>query len=79
MTVKRLFLVSNFRITTIVLHLALTLYLAAFQLDASEVIESWYSEVSKYEYGSEPQTTGAGHFTQVVWKDSQNLGVGKAR
>jgi len=43
----------------------------------SEVVDQWYSEVSKYNYSTEHQGD-AGHFSQVVWKDSKLIGVGKA-
>lgn len=43
-----------------------------------EPVEQWYSEVSKYSFsaGSGP---GTGHFTQVVWKDSSEVGMGRAQ
>ena len=39
-------------------------------------VDAWYNEISKYNYddpGYSPQT---GHFTQVVWKDSTEVGCG---
>jgi len=42
-----------------------------------EVVDQWYSEVGKYDYGTDHQND-AGHFSQVVWKDSKLLGTGKA-
>lgn len=44
-----------------------------------EPVENWYSEESAHVYGKEPATLKTGHFTQVVWKDSRELGVGVAR
>ncbi|XP_058826887.1 uncharacterized protein LOC131686899 [Topomyia yanbarensis] len=43
-----------------------------------EPVENWYSEESTHVYGKEPATLKTGHFTQVVWKDSRELGVGLA-
>ncbi|XP_053689587.1 uncharacterized protein LOC128738462 [Sabethes cyaneus] len=43
-----------------------------------EPVENWYSEESTHAYGKEPATLKTGHFTQVVWKDSRELGVGMA-
>uniref|UniRef100_A0A8C1Y1P4 Im:7150988 n=1 Tax=Cyprinus carpio TaxID=7962 RepID=A0A8C1Y1P4_CYPCA len=43
-----------------------------------EAVDSWYSEIKDYNFttsGHQPQT---GHFTQVVWKSSTELGVGLA-
>lgn len=38
-----------------------------------------YAEESQHQYGKEPTTLKTGHFTQVVWRDSTELGVGMAR
>lgn len=40
-------------------------------------VDQWYSEVERYDFraNSGPST---GHFTQVVWKGSLEVGVGKA-
>lgn len=39
-----------------------------------------YNEVCKYGYafGQPSGTGGTGHFTQVIWKESVELGIGKA-
>uniref|UniRef100_A0A915ET10 SCP domain-containing protein n=1 Tax=Echinococcus canadensis TaxID=519352 RepID=A0A915ET10_9CEST len=39
---------------------------------------AWYSEISFYKFGKENQTN-CGHFTQVVWRDTQKAGFGVAR
>ena len=44
----------------------------------NEPVERWYSEVEKYDFKKGGWQSGAGHFTQVVWKDSRELGIGKA-
>uniref|UniRef100_A0A2M3ZF87 Putative scp-like extracellular protein n=1 Tax=Anopheles braziliensis TaxID=58242 RepID=A0A2M3ZF87_9DIPT len=44
-----------------------------------EPVENWYSEIDIHVFGKEPATLKTGHFTQVVWKDSRELGVGVAR
>ncbi|BFZ19972.1 hypothetical protein BsWGS_23011 [Bradybaena similaris] len=43
-----------------------------------EVTEQWYREISKHNFSAE-SSTGSGHFTQVVWKESKELGVGRAK
>ncbi|KAJ8321173.1 hypothetical protein KUTeg_001298 [Tegillarca granosa] len=43
-----------------------------------EVTEQWYSEIKKHDFSCEPRTTGTGHFTQVVWKGTKEVGFGKA-
>ena len=40
-------------------------------------MDRWYSEIKDYTFGREPGP-GTGHFTQVVWKGSRELGVGVA-
>ncbi|XP_060558479.1 uncharacterized protein LOC132718772 isoform X2 [Ruditapes philippinarum] len=44
-----------------------------------EACEQWYSEISKHDFHSEPRTLGSGHFTQMVWKGSKEMGIGKAK
>ncbi|RUS71314.1 hypothetical protein EGW08_020922 [Elysia chlorotica] len=51
---------------------------AGADFTGEEATEMWYSEISKHDYKSE-QSMGTGHFTQVVWKDSVELGLGKAK
>lgn len=44
-----------------------------------EACEQWYSEISKHDFNNEPRTLGSGHFTQMVWKDCKEMGIGKAK
>lgn len=44
-----------------------------------EPVEHWYEEVESHVFYKEPTTLRTGHFTQVIWKDSKELGVGQAR
>ncbi|CAF4756565.1 unnamed protein product [Rotaria magnacalcarata] len=39
-------------------------------------IQSWYDEIKDYDYNQPQFSMETGHFTQVVWKNSQKLGVG---
>ncbi len=41
---------------------------------------SWYSEIKKYSYAklNENNWDRAGHYTQMVWKDTKEVGVGVA-
>ncbi|GFR65237.1 Golgi-associated plant pathogenesis-related protein 1 [Elysia marginata] len=45
----------------------------------SEVVMHWYDEIKDHNFGSEDYNPKSGHFSQVVWKGVQELGVGKAR
>ncbi|XP_078363924.1 ectin-like [Oculina patagonica] len=44
-----------------------------------KVVDSWYFEVCDYNFNSGTFSGGTGHFTQVVWKGSTQLGIGFAR
>ncbi|XP_076287458.1 uncharacterized protein LOC143212513 isoform X1 [Lasioglossum baleicum] len=48
-------------------------------VSGDEPVNEWYGEEAQHQYGKEPTTLKTGHFTQVVWKDSTELGVGMAR
>ncbi|CAH0545884.1 unnamed protein product [Brassicogethes aeneus] len=50
-----------------------------FNISGKEVVETWYSEIQNHQFGVEPKDLKTGHFTQVVWKDSRELGVGFAK
>uniref|UniRef100_A0A8C3A9C0 Im:7150988 n=1 Tax=Cyclopterus lumpus TaxID=8103 RepID=A0A8C3A9C0_CYCLU len=43
-----------------------------------EAVDSWYGEIKDYNWSSPGYSSATGHFTQVVWKDSTELGVGLA-
>jgi uncharacterized protein YkwD len=45
----------------------------------SEAVESWYSEIKDHKFGQEPRSLASGHFTQVIWKECKEMGVGMAR
>lgn len=44
-----------------------------------EPVDNWYHEISHHVFHKEPTTLKTGHFTQVVWKESRELGVGMAK
>ncbi|XP_053551403.1 Golgi-associated plant pathogenesis-related protein 1-like [Bombina bombina] len=48
------------------------------ELKGREAVDSWYSEVKDYNFCRPGFAMNTGHFTQVVWKDSKQLGVGVA-
>ncbi|CAH3169732.1 unnamed protein product [Porites evermanni] len=45
----------------------------------AEVVDRWYSEVEKYDFNNPGFKSGIGHFTQVVWKETKELGIAKAK
>jgi len=46
---------------------------------ANQAVTSWYNEVSDYDYSNPGFSSQTGHFTQVVWKNSTQLGCGAAQ
>ena len=38
----------------------------------------WYEEIKDYNFGNPGFSSGTGHFTQVIWVGSQEVGVAKA-
>lgn len=50
------------------------------KVNAREVCRSWYEEIKDHEFGVEPKGIfKGGHFTQMIWKSSQDLGVGVSK
>ena len=47
-------------------------------LDPDAVVAMWAREEEKYDYKKAGFSMATGHFTQVVWKDSQAIGCGVA-
>jgi uncharacterized protein YkwD len=39
-------------------------------------INAWYAEVSKYNYSNPVYASSTGHFTQLVWINTRNIGIG---
>ncbi|XP_069039377.1 GLI pathogenesis-related 2 isoform X2 [Lepisosteus oculatus] len=48
------------------------------EASGEEAVESWYGEIKDYDFSRPGFSTNTGHFTQVVWRDSQELGIAKA-
>ena len=41
--------------------------------------DDWYNEVSMYNFNNPGYISGTGHFTQIVWKGSKQVGFGYAQ
>ena len=48
-------------------------------LTGARVVDDWYSEIASYNYAKPGFSMDTGHFTQVVWKDSLEIGCGSAK
>ncbi|XP_029961495.1 Golgi-associated plant pathogenesis-related protein 1 [Salarias fasciatus] len=51
---------------------------ATLKLTGKEAVDSWYAEIKDYNFKNPGFQGNTGHFTQVVWKSSTELGVGMA-
>ncbi|XP_061116870.1 Golgi-associated plant pathogenesis-related protein 1-like [Conger conger] len=47
-------------------------------LNGKESVDKWYDEIKDYSFDNPGFKSNAGHFTQVVWKESTEVGVGLA-
>ncbi|HRP69895.1 MAG TPA: CAP family protein [Turneriella sp.] len=45
----------------------------------NDVVDAWYNEIKDYNYNRPGFSMKVGHFTQVVWKDTTQIGCGSAR
>ncbi len=44
-----------------------------------QAVKSWYEEIKDYDFNNPQFSLATGHFTQVVWKNSKNLGCATAQ
>ncbi|XP_064457522.1 Golgi-associated plant pathogenesis-related protein 1-like [Ornithodoros turicata] len=49
------------------------------EVAGGDAVDSWYSEIKDHTFGVEPRTLASGHFTQVMWKGSTEVGTARAR
>lgn len=54
-------------------------WMSGGRVSGTMAVDAWYSEVSQYNYGKPGFSGATGHFTQVVWKGSTEIGCGQAR
>lgn len=47
---------------------------ATYNMGVSQVVQMWYKEETDYDYNSPGFSSKTGHFTQVVWKATTEIG-----
>ncbi|MGH0120706.1 UNVERIFIED_CONTAM: hypothetical protein FKN15_031635 [Acipenser sinensis] len=47
-------------------------------VSGKEVVEAWYKEIKDYDFNRPGFQKNSGHFSQVVWRDSRELGIALA-
>lgn len=47
-------------------------------VNGTTAVDMWYDEIRSHIFHQEPASLATGHFTQLIWKGSRKLGVGKA-
>jgi uncharacterized protein YkwD len=49
-----------------------------YNLNGAFPVNDWYNEISNYDFstGTKKNSGDIGHFTQLVWKNSRDLGIG---
>jgi uncharacterized protein YkwD len=47
---------------------------ASYDMGISGVVAKWYDEESSYEYENPGFISGTGHFTQIIWKGTREIG-----
>lgn len=45
---------------------------------AAQLMSSWYGEAADYDYANPGFSANTGHFTQLVWKNTTQVGCGAA-
>ena len=58
--------------------LSLLCFCTGGQLTGRKVTDMWYEEHDKYRYSNPGFSTHTGHFTQIAWQSSKEMGAGKA-
>jgi uncharacterized protein YkwD len=53
-------------------------YTGGYSITGETPTDMWYDEIKDYNFNNPSYQPGCGHFTQVVWKNSKEFGIGLA-
>ncbi len=53
------------------------IFISKTGISSEEICEAWYNEHQNYDYNKNKFQKGTGHFTQLVWKETKEVGFGK--
>ena len=53
-------------------------FMAGAELTGQGAVDMWYREIDDYNFEKPGFSGSTGHFTQVVWKGSTHIGIGRA-
>lgn len=63
---------------TLQLVLILIVHYKGYEMSGQRAVDMWYEEIKDYSFRNPGFSSGTGHFTQVLWIDSVEMGVAKA-
>ena len=49
------------------------------KINGKMMTDDWYNEIKQYNFNKPGFISGTGHFTQIIWKDSKEVGFGYAQ
>jgi hypothetical protein len=52
-------------------------YYSGGTLTAAHTAEMWYDEYKNYSFNNPGFSSGTGHFTQMVWLSTKEIGIGR--
>ena len=53
-------------------------FVSGGNVTANRISDMWYDELKDYDFGKPGYASNTGHFTQLVWRDTKQIGIGRA-